>query len=335
MTIACGSQVVLCDMPIRLDTYTGCTHNCSYCFARRNREIEKVNPEASLVSLRRFINGERTQQTNWCDWRIPLHWGGMSDGFQPREAEGKASLAVLEELVKTQYPVVISTKGRLIVEEPYLGLLAQANVVLQISLVHAELDAQEKGAPTAEERVRWLPILAPKVKRLLVRCQPYVPGLAGGIIKDFLPRYRDAGVHGVTFEGFKGLKAFPGSEKVLGDNVFSVGVLKPDFLKLRDGCHANKLAFYSAENRLRSLGDSPNCCGTDGVPGFQGNSANLNHRAADGSLIYTPAMKEVGTAQSFRTLWQTSVGGLTLATKSYAEVMELVRKTDTFRDAVK
>ncbi len=28
----CGSQVILCDLPVRMDTYKGCSHNCKYCF---------------------------------------------------------------------------------------------------------------------------------------------------------------------------------------------------------------------------------------------------------------------------------------------------------------
>ena len=30
MGIDCGSQVVLCEYPIRLDTYEGCSHDCRY-----------------------------------------------------------------------------------------------------------------------------------------------------------------------------------------------------------------------------------------------------------------------------------------------------------------
>ena len=42
MGVNCGSQVVLCEYPIRLDTYEGCSHDCRYCFARNKRDIAAV-----------------------------------------------------------------------------------------------------------------------------------------------------------------------------------------------------------------------------------------------------------------------------------------------------
>lgn len=34
-----GSQIVLCDLPIRFDTYKGCSHNCKYCFVQRKKDM--------------------------------------------------------------------------------------------------------------------------------------------------------------------------------------------------------------------------------------------------------------------------------------------------------
>lgn len=76
MGIGCGSQVVLCEYPIRLDTYRGCSHGCRYCFAQNKTDISVIRPDNCIEALRRFIVGKRTTETNWCDWTIPLHWGG-------------------------------------------------------------------------------------------------------------------------------------------------------------------------------------------------------------------------------------------------------------------
>ena len=38
----CGSQVFLCDVPIRFDTYEGCSHDCKYCFASRKKSINVI-----------------------------------------------------------------------------------------------------------------------------------------------------------------------------------------------------------------------------------------------------------------------------------------------------
>lgn len=72
----CGSQCYLCDVPIHFDTYEGCSHACEYCFAKKFTDISKIKKKNCVESLKKFINGERNQTTNWCDWNIPLHWGG-------------------------------------------------------------------------------------------------------------------------------------------------------------------------------------------------------------------------------------------------------------------
>lgn len=92
----CGSQVFLCDVPIRFDTYEGCSHDCKYCFASRKKSINVIKKGEGKESLINFINGKRTIKTNWADWDIPLHWGGMSDPFQPCEEEYEYSYECLK-----------------------------------------------------------------------------------------------------------------------------------------------------------------------------------------------------------------------------------------------
>ena len=62
-------------MPIRFDTYKGCTHGCKYCFVQRNGkyDISKVQKGEGMKALMSWIQGKRTSETNWCDWNIPLH----------------------------------------------------------------------------------------------------------------------------------------------------------------------------------------------------------------------------------------------------------------------
>nr|DAF74095.1 MAG TPA: Radical SAM superfamily [Caudoviricetes sp.] len=76
MGISCGSQIVICDLPIHFDTYKGCSHACKYCFAKKKTDIREIEKDNCIESLCRFIEGRRTQETNWYDWNIPLHWGG-------------------------------------------------------------------------------------------------------------------------------------------------------------------------------------------------------------------------------------------------------------------
>ena len=92
----CGSQVILCDVPIRFDTYQGCSHDCAYCFARKGVILNNIKPDESVKSLKSFITGERTIETKWCDWAIPLHWGGLSDPLQPCEKKYRRTYECLQ-----------------------------------------------------------------------------------------------------------------------------------------------------------------------------------------------------------------------------------------------
>ena len=79
--IDCGPQITICDLPVRFDTYKGCSHGCKYCFVQRKTDISKIDTNSGLTELKNFIKGKRAQNINWCDWEIPLHWGGVATLF--------------------------------------------------------------------------------------------------------------------------------------------------------------------------------------------------------------------------------------------------------------
>lgn len=315
----CGSQCWLCDLPIRYDTYEGCTHHCSYCFVQRKNSLQ-VRMGESAESLKRFINGVRTKETRWADWDIPIHWGGMSDPFQPCEQMYKRSLEALKVLAETKYPCVISTKGRLCCEEPYYSLIAQGNIVMQVSAVCSKYDELETGAPSFEERLEMIGKLSKAAKRVIVRVQPYLPDVFEDVMRN-IKRFADAGAYGIIFEGMKFDKKKKGTIKVGGDNVIPMPVLKRDFERLREECHKNGVAFFSGENRLRKMGDSLTCCGCDGVEGFRANCFNLNHLLNGDNTKPTEAQLEKGTGAPFKAIHQNTEEARFCYSSSFAQMM--------------
>lgn len=300
----CGSQCWLCDLPIRFDTYKGCSHGCKYCFVQRKNtlDVEMGETAKALIS---FIKGERTQATNWADWNIPLHWGGMSDPFQPCERVYKRSLEALKVFAQSKYPVVISTKGKLCTESPWIDEIEKCNVVMQISALCSKYDALEPGAPTFEERLGMIKTLAPKVKRVIVRAQPYVHDIFHDMMEN-IPRFAEAGAHGIIFEGMKFAKKKPGLVKCAGDWVQDVNVLRSDFEKLKAQCHKYGLKFYSGENRLRGMGDSLTCCGVADLDGFKVNEYNLSHIINGDTPTPTDGQKHDGSGSCFAGIFQES-----------------------------
>lgn len=321
MGVECGSQAVLCEYPVRLDTYSGCSHGCKYCFARTKVDIEKVTMKNCAKQLRSFIEGKRTTVTRWCDWPIPLHWGGLSDPFQPIERKAGASLECLKVFAETGYPVIISTKGKLITQEPYLSLLRKCNAVVQISMVCSSYDQMEPGAPTFEERLDMVRALSGNCRRVIVRAQPYITGVKREFLGN-IPRFAEAGAYGVTVEGMKFKKGKPGLIKVRGDFCYPEDLLEAHYAVIRDACHANGLAFFCAENRLRPMGDSTACCGCGDLDGFKGNRFNAVSLLNGIDCEPTERMREVGTAHCFKAIHQSPGSTQMLAKESFYSQMK-------------
>lgn len=320
MGIACGSQVVLCEYPIRLDTYRGCSHGCRYCFAQSKTDIATVKPDNCVESLKRFIEGNRTQTTKWCDWRIPLHWGGISDPFQPAEREIGVSLKALEVFAETGYPFIVSTKGKLIAEEPYISLIRRCNAVVQVSMVCSSYDRLEPGAPTFEERLEMVRALSGAARRVVVRAQPYITNVRDEFIGN-LARFAEAGAWGVTVEGMKFKEAKPGLVKVRGDFCYDDDTLRLHYERIKRECERVGLHFLCAENRLRAMGESTACCGCGDLEGFKGNKFNAVSNV-DGEAEPTPRMREAGTAHCFKGIHQNTEFEHKAKKVSFAEQME-------------
>lgn len=324
MGIDCGSQVVLCEYPIRFDTYRGCSHACSYCFVRSKSDISTTKPDDCVKSLKQFIDGYRTLNTNWCDWRIPLHWGGVSDPFQPEEREFGISLRALEVFAESKYPFIVSTKGKLIAEEPYLSLLRSCNAVVQISMVCPSYDRIEPGAPTFEERLDMLRKLSGNVRRVVVRAQPYITAVRDEFIAQ-LPRIAEAGVWGLTIEAMKFKNSKQGLVKIRGDFTYEEDVLRMHYERIKRHCARLGLHFFCAENRLRGMGESTACCGCGDLEGFAGNKFNVVSNS-DGMKKPTERMKQPGTSSCFSSIHQNTEFSIMAKKRSFAEQMENERK---------
>ena len=314
---SCGSQCYLCDLPVRFDTYDGCSHGCEYCFAKKFKDISLIRNKESSTTLKNFINGQRSKDCNWCDWNIPIHWGGLSDPFQPCERTRKRSLECLKVFAETQYPFVVSTKGDLVIDDEYLKLLSKCNCVVQISMVCSSYDKLELGCPTYNRRLEMLKILSSNVKRTIVRIQPYMHEVYDEVFNN-LKLIKEAGAYGVIIEGMKYRNKKPGMVKVGSDFTYPYNLIKQDFLKLREEAHRLGLKIYAGENRIRIYGDSLTCCVVDGLEGFKPNTFNLNHILNKDKTEPTNKQKEKRTGNCFRAMEASTVKGNIVDEQSFA-----------------
>lgn len=272
-----NNQYMLCSTPIRYDTYRGCTHGCVYCFANVRTKykdgfenIQSGNVKELNSFLRKSVKIPPFQKGT------PIHWGGMSDGFQPAEKAYKVSLESLKLLQKYQYPAIISTKGTDILTRPdYLDVLKHSKVGIQVSIAYKNnLNKLDTAAPDYSERLKAVHTLVENGVPVIIRIQPYFVNKHKEVLEiiDELPQ-----VEGITVEGMKFTKKKALLVKHDSDYVYPLEVLFDKFIQLRDKAHKKGIRFLSAENRLRFLGDAVNCCGFSHLENFkEDNKLNLS-----------------------------------------------------------
>lgn len=315
-----GSQVILCGLPIHFDTYKGCSHGCKYCFTQRKTDLRDIGAGEGVESIRKFVEGRRTQETNWCDWDIPLHWGAMSDPFQPIEVSRRSSLKVLELFAKTKYPFVVSTKGECIARPEYLQVLKECNCVVQISAVCPEYDKIEKGAPSFERRMEIATELSAVVPRVNIRAQPYMIEVLDSVLSS-IPAYKRCGAHGIILEGMKFFHNHGGLIKIGGDFCYPLSTLTNHFGKIKTEAHKNGLVFYCGENRLRSMSDELTCCGIEGLAGFIGNDYNICSMMNGSNGTPTPAMMKKHSALCFKSMFQSTAECNAIKKHAFSDAM--------------
>ncbi len=297
------SQIAYCGLPLRLDSYRGCQFGCRYCFARtRGGEFQGEGPiqGASHNSLENiFRRAERSEPDKqsmlgqFLRRRTPLHFGGMSDPFQPIEKKQRVTLAMMESLAARNYPTVISTRGTMIADPEYLRLLAGHTVVqVSLSTTHDDLArVVEPNSPRPSEMIHLINTLSTAGVKVTCRWQPYIPGLSEAP-QEFIARVAEAGATHVGLEHLKvplegsprwqaltrGLKRDLRREWVLEggrrdgrEYVLPAEKKLPTILAARSAAARCRVTFGAADNDFQFLSDTDCCCsGVDQFDGFDG-----------------------------------------------------------------
>lgn len=162
-----GNEGDKCRYSTRLDLYgCGCQHDCAYCYAKSLLSFRGLwNPEepavADLAKVERRIAKLKPGTI--------VRLGGMTDCFQPMEAQEKATLRAVELLNKHGIGYLIVTKSDLVCDYRH---------VLDKSLAHIQISTTwipaEKTVST-ERRIRAIETLQAEGFDVAVRLSPYVP----------------------------------------------------------------------------------------------------------------------------------------------------------------
>jgi DNA repair photolyase len=318
------SNILICDMPVRFDTYKGCSHGCEYCFVKLKTDISKIETDEGTQALLNFINKRRKRETveKIFDFDIPLHWGGVSDPFQPLELQRRLSYECLKIFAATKYPFVISTKNSIIARPEYLELLKQFNCAVQFSAVGSSYDTFEAGATPFTERVEAMKKISDLGIRVIVRAQPFIPKVEREFIKN-LDLFISAGVYGIIIEFMKYKSKKPGTIKVRGDMVFPLETIKPVFDRIKEAANKKGLKVFAGENRLRQYGDGLNCCGVGDL--WPCHEANLNHLLWGENIVFKKVYNDKinEAAHSFVTGIQNTKAYIFTKQSTYCELLNI------------
>ena len=300
-----SSLFAFCGLPLRLDSYKGCAFQCSYCFARARESvggtplIKPADPEVLARRLRRVFVEQRQDLSvvsECLSHRMPLHLGVMGDPFQPAEGRHRITLSYIRAAAEYRYPLVISTRGVLVAESPYIDILKDMKVLsVRMSLSttddHRSL-VLERAEVSPSNILRAMEKLSEVGIRVGCRWQPFIPGVSEDP-EVFAQRVADAGCRHCSFEflrlprernqhlldGFRSatgedpLHAYQrqGAKHRVREYILPAETRLPMILRARAAIRRSGMVFGAADNDFQYLSDTACCCsGVDATDGFEG-----------------------------------------------------------------
>jgi DNA repair photolyase len=185
-----------------LNPYRGCIHGCAYCYARPTHEylsfgagtdFERkivIKPEAPALLREAF------ERPSWEGELVVM--SGVTDCYQPIEADYRLTRGCLEVCAAYRNPVGIITKAPLIERDIDVLLelqrVARVSVTLSIPLWDPErARAIEPYVATPQRRMRTVEKLAAAGLAVGVNVAPMIPGLGDEDVVKILQAAADAG----------------------------------------------------------------------------------------------------------------------------------------------
>jgi DNA repair photolyase len=191
-----------------INPYRGCSHGCSYCYARQTHEYLGYNAGLDFETkimvkhdgpelFREFLT-----RKNWVSEPIAL--SGVTDCYQPAERQFKLTRRCLEVAADFRQPMIIITKNALVLRDlDLLRDLASQNLA-QVNISITTLDAElvrsmEPRTSTPAARLRAVKALADEGIPVRVLMAPIIPGLNESEIPAVLAASKDAGATGAGY----------------------------------------------------------------------------------------------------------------------------------------
>lgn len=204
-----------------VNTYTGCQHGCSYCYARFMKKFTgHKEPWGKFVDVK--VNAPDLLLKEIENKRTGRVWiSGVCDPYQPIEKKYELTRRCLEILIKHDWPVTIQTRSPLVLRDlELLNKSLQTEVGMTVTTADDNVRRLfEASAPPVKERIRALEKLHfagiktfAMIAPLLPQAEDLVQGLAGKIDKVLIDRlnyhYADWVFKKYNLENLPGVDSF-------------------------------------------------------------------------------------------------------------------------------
>lgn len=204
-----------------LNAYRGCSHGCRYCYAIYSHQYMGSADFYGDIYAKGNIAERLERQLAAPGWnREVINLGGVTDNYQPAEADLQLMPDILRLLIRYRTPAIISTKSDLVLRDydliDQLSRVAWVNVAASIVTTDEALRQKlEPGSAPAARRFAVLEAFAKTNATTGLHCMPIIPWLTDGD-ENFDDLFGRAAACGVSY-------ALPGT-------LYLRGKTKPVFL---------------------------------------------------------------------------------------------------------
>jgi len=140
-----------------LNIYRGCRHGCQYCYAMYSHQY--LNGDFfDDIYVKENVVGQLEKELASDKWkREVINIGGVTDSYQPAEADYRLMPQILKLLIKYKTPAIISTKSSLILRDydliEELSRITYVNVAATITTMDEAIRSKiEPGGASSLER---------------------------------------------------------------------------------------------------------------------------------------------------------------------------------------
>ncbi len=184
-----------CRNKYSLNPYTGCPHQCIYCY------ITSYIPNAFKCRPKKDLLKRVQRDLRKID-KKPISMSNSSDPYPPMERDREDTRGVLRLLREHKHPTLIVTKSDMVVRDADILSSMPSAVMFTITTLNESYKKLEPHAPPPQRRLKALKKLRKNRIPAGIRLDPLIPGLSLDLDK-VVSSAAEAGALHITASTFK------------------------------------------------------------------------------------------------------------------------------------